>query len=68
MSLDDIVSLGNRITYEIAYDFGRDCAVVVQLPNITPQLWHDITPQQIEWQNQLIAYDTTKMYEIKGQP
>ena len=23
-SLDDILSLGNRITYEIAYDFRRD--------------------------------------------
>ena len=58
--LDNTVSLGNRI----AYDFGRDRTTVraiVLLPNITPQLWHDVIPQQIEWQNQLITYDATKM-------
>ena len=35
--------------------------VIVQLPDIRPQLWHDVIPQQIEWQNQLITYDATKM-------
>ena len=37
--LDNIVSLGNRI----AYDFGRDRTTAqLQLPNVTPQLWHDV--------------------------
>ena len=47
----------------------HNCAVTVcsklpdmrPLENITPQLWHDVTPQQREWQNQLITYYATKM-------
>ena len=41
----------------------HDCAVA----NITPQLWHDVTPQQRErrWMdggtNVMITYDATKM-------
>ena len=49
------------------WERSHNCTIV-QLPNITPQLWHDITPQQIEWQNQLITYDATKMCEINSQP
>ena len=54
--LDGIESLGNGI----AYDFKR----IIQLHSCgVPQLWHDVTPQQIEWQNQLITYDTTKTHD-----
>ena len=67
MSLDNNYSEPWKQNCIRLWERSHDCTIM-QLPNITAQLWHDVIPQQIEWQNQLITYDATKMYEINGQP
>ena len=67
-SLDNVVGLGN----EIAYDFGRD-RTTAQLCSCltTPQLWHDVTPQQRlkckemdGGTNMIITYDVTPQQRL----
>ena len=57
-TLDSIVALETEL--HTTLERSHDCTIV-QLTNIRPQLWYDVTPQKIEWQNQLMTYDATKM-------
>ena len=61
--LHNIVSLEKRI----AYDFGRD-RTTAQLCSCLTRHTTAKVKVQIEWQNQVITYDATKMYGIDGQP